>query len=268
MTSSFSTRIIRDFSRAAQTYDRHALLQRKVADQLFNRSAHIWQADHRKANILDIGCGTGYFHELLRKNKIYTPIAQLDISHEMCKIAASYASLPEYGDTFTYCADMHNLPFAKDTFSSIFSSMTLQWADGIGKCLLEAKRVLAPKGSFAFSLVGEGSIHELTEAFCLAGHAPPIHHFINKPELDWQLKHAGFSVTILYQDSITLLHRDFRSLIRSIKGVGASYKNVHNPGLKGKNYFIDVETAYRNKFSTTEGLPLSWNIIYAVVENA
>ena len=108
MTPSIRKKIIRDFSKAAKTYDNYAILQRMVADKLFDRATSICSI--KDSPILDIGAGTGYFHELLRKNKIYTPLVQMDISYEMCKTAAKYASPPEYGATYTCVADMANLP--------------------------------------------------------------------------------------------------------------------------------------------------------------
>ena len=43
----------------------------KTISELFTKT--------RGQRLLDIGCGTGYFHELLRKNKIYLPLPILRV---------------------------------------------------------------------------------------------------------------------------------------------------------------------------------------------
>jgi malonyl-CoA O-methyltransferase len=69
--------IIRNFNKAAANYDQYATLQRKASDYLFT----LISKNISKANlVIDAGSGTGYFHELLRKNKLYCPLVQLDIA--------------------------------------------------------------------------------------------------------------------------------------------------------------------------------------------
>lgn len=250
---------MRDFSRAAKTYDHYALLQRNVTDKLFEI------CKPSSGVVLDIGCGTGYFHELLRKNKIYLPLVQADISQEMCKVAASYASSIEYGGTYTCALDMHNLPFADNSFSSIFSSMTMQWSQVLKQVISEAKRVLINKGNFSFSIVADGSLHELREAFLLAGLNPPIHDFISHAQIETTLRQIGFSTYEIYNETITMFYEDIYSLLRAIKNIGASYKGTHHNGFRGKGHFVEVARIYQDKFFSSKGLPASWNITYVKV---
>jgi len=257
MSLPFKQKIMRDFSRAAKTYDNYAILQRKVADHLFR----LLKLNNDR-NILDIGCGTGYFHELLRKNKLYYPLYQIDISKEMCAVAASYASPEEYGGTYTSTCDMHNLPFAANSFSTIFSSMTMQWSEDLEKVFLEAKRVLENNGNFAFSIVGEGSLLELKQAFEFAGLNPPIHSFLGIDEIKEKIINAGFREFEISSETITMYYENINTILRSIKHIGASYKSNQAGGLRGRGYFAEVEKIYHNNFADKNGLPLSWNITY------
>jgi malonyl-CoA O-methyltransferase len=111
-------RIKRDFNQAAYTYDQYAILQRKVADLLF-KIAKIKFANNSR--ILDAGCGTGYFYELVKKYRYNWQIHQLDMALNMCKIAKSYAS----EDCYTYCGDMENLPLKNNSADGIFSSLAM-----------------------------------------------------------------------------------------------------------------------------------------------
>lgn len=256
MTTSFNSRVSHDFSKAAHTYDTHAALQRKVAENLFALLGK------PQGLTLDIGCGTGYFHELLRKNKIYEPLVQMDIAMAMCQLAASYGSPPEYGATHTCAADMHKLPFADGSFANIFSSMTIQWAEDMAQVFAEIRRTLTDDGKFALSIVAEGSLHELQTSFVQAGYAPPIHKFENEAFISQQLQKAGFSKYDISCETITLYYPDIFAIIAAIKGIGARYKGSREGGMKGKGYFIKIQEVYKQQFGNEKGLPLSWNIIY------
>lgn len=256
MTLTLQEKISRDFGRVAHNYDNYALLQRQVAEKLFYEFTIV------PGVMLDIGCGTGYFHELLRKNKIYLPLVQTDIASEMCQIASGYASPPEYGATHTCVADMHHLPFANETFSGIFSSMTMQWSHDPVKVFSEIARLLAPNGTFACSLVSQGSLAELYQAFVLAGYTPPIHEFYSQNELGAALKSAGLTIGKIHAEIITLHYDDVISLLRSIKNVGASYKGSRYSGLRGKNYFSEIEKHYRSNFAGENGMPVSWRVVH------
>ena len=102
-------RIKFDFNKSASHYDIYAALQRQVAEKLFYLSKHNYNDEQF---VLDLGCGTGYFHEILRKNKIYCQIYQLDLAINMCQIAHSYKS----EKCHTICGDMEQLPFIDGWF--------------------------------------------------------------------------------------------------------------------------------------------------------
>lgn len=258
MNITLNEKIIRDFGRASKDYDNYAVLQRQVADRLFA----MVKSQFGDGVVLDIGCGTGYFHELLRKNKIYLPLVQMDISPRMCEVSASYASPPEYGGTYTCVSDMHFLPFKDNAFSVLFSSMTMQWATDVKQVFQEAARVLKPGGKFAFSIVGNGSLKELNEVFKTSGQVPPIHKFYSETEIIMQIANCGFNGYKVSSENITMYYDDIFGLLGAIKGVGASYKGVRGVGIKGKNYFLDIDALYKNTFFSEKGLLASWNIIY------
>jgi malonyl-CoA O-methyltransferase len=265
MSLTFHEKIIRDFSRAARNYDIHAILQRKVSDRLFNiikSDKQLSTMPNSFGNILDIGCGTGYFHELLRKSKIYAPLWQTDISQEMCKIAALYSSPPEYGATYTSVCDMHHLPFADKAFSTIFSSMAMQWSENLHEVFLEAKRVLTKNGRFFFSIVGDGSLQELKKTFTQAGFSPPVHDFLSLNDVKEKLITSGFREIEISDQTIIMHYENIQNMLREIKNIGASYKSSQAKGLRGRGYFLQLEKIYNDRFLQERGLPLSWNIIY------
>jgi malonyl-CoA O-methyltransferase len=263
MTQPSKQAIIRDFDKAAQNYDEHAIVQRETANHLFSL---IKPRLSNETIVLDAGCGTGYFHELLRKNKIYCPLTQIDIAFGMCTKADEYASPPEYGGTHTCVADVESLPFSADSFDIVFSSLTLQWACDISTPLAEINRSLEPHGRIAISTIGAGTLHELADSFAQMDTLPHINNFITQEKLKSALQSSGYKNIQISQKTITQQHKTLRDLLQSIKGVGAAYKSTAPRKYLGKNYFAKLEQIYYENFPQNDLLPASWNIIYAVAD--
>lgn len=263
MNGSGKKNIIRDFDRAAKNYDQYALVQRKASDKLFDEiKNHIGDGKI----ILDAGCGTGYFHELLRKNRKYCELHQMDISPQMCKIAAEYAAPDEYGKTLTINADIENMPFEAECFDIIFSSFTLQWLGDNKKALSEISRCLKHNGKIALNILADGSLFQLRKSMENIGVVPSINEFITIDAFKNAAGDSGFKNINAYSEEIIIYHKTFKDLLHSIKGVGASYKEKRSSGYLGRDYFKKLEEYYIDKYATKEGLPLSWHVIYLMAE--
>ncbi len=237
-------------------------MQRKASDSLFSIIKHNISPTNL---VLDAGCGTGYFHELLRKNKIYCPLVQADISVNMCAKAAEYASPIEYGGTYTVAGDIDSLPFAEGLFDLVFSSLTLQWSHDIAASLGEMRKVMKTAATLAISVIGQGTLRELSESFSAMDGLPHINNnFTISDALYSNLAAAGFSDISIVEEEITDYHSDIMGVIKSIKGVGAGYKSLENRPYLGREYFKRLGAVYQEKFGNENGLPASWSIIYAV----
>jgi malonyl-CoA O-methyltransferase len=65
----------RSFSRAASSYDEHAVLQREVGERLLQHLDPIRIAPRR---VIDLGCGTGAAFDALRKRYPDAPLVGID----------------------------------------------------------------------------------------------------------------------------------------------------------------------------------------------
>lgn len=259
MTSIFKQKISRDFNKAAASYDEHAILQRKAADNLF---LTIKDAISNESLTLDAGCGTGYFHELLRKNRIYCKLLQTDIAYNMCKKSAEYASPPEYGGVYTFTSDIEKLPLAQQSVDIIFSSLTLQWTD-LDKSLSRLYKALKNNGKIAIATIGEGTLFELKQASLIGNKSLNINeNFKNEKEIKELFLKNGFKNIETQLQTIKIEHDTLKKLLTSIKGVGAIYKGNSSGQYLGKDYFNQVEQNYQENFSNNTKLVASWNIIY------
>ncbi|MDB2414969.1 methyltransferase domain-containing protein [Rickettsiales bacterium] len=256
--------IANSFNRATKSYDENAFLQRKISENLFE----LIKSDIDKNHIiLDGGCGTGYFHELLRKNRLYSTIIQCDIAKKMCDIAHLYASPAEYGLTYTINADLEYLPFKNDSIDLFFSSMTMQWCSDLEKTINLIHKILKPSGKVAIAITAENSLYELTSSFAKIDSLYHTNEFVKQEYVKNIVEKNGFKNISINKNTETYYYDDIYELLGSIKNIGGNYVKNRNKSYPGKNYFNKLENQYRKLHSQNgEKLPLSWEILYITAE--
>lgn len=192
-------KIADDFSRAAQSYDAHARLQREVL-------AHLWALveDHAPRNILDVGAGTGHLAQTIGADY---EVTQLDIAPGMCDVAA------EYGETI--CADMHAIPLDDASVDMVFSSLALQWSDAPEQAVNEMLRVLKPGGILAIATLSDGTLAALEQK--LRGR---VRAFQAIPQAE------NIDIITHEQQTKNERYNELAELLRTLKGLGAQNKTA------------------------------------------
>ncbi|QYK06690.1 methyltransferase domain-containing protein [Shewanella zhangzhouensis] len=228
------------FSRAHQ-YDCHNLLQRLTANKLQTKAG-------LRGHLLDIGAGPGTDFSLFPVNRVTT----VDIAFAMCQrlrcLHPSYEAV---------CADASALPFADGRFDCLYSNLALQWCSDFTVAVAEAYRVLKPGGRGYFAMVCDGALPELEIlGFC-------VNHFAPAPQMASAFSDHDWCELSTEVATETLHFDDLRTLLYSIKGVGASAR--HGAGqakaLRGRaDWLARVDNAERTR--TPKGLPLSYQILY------
>lgn len=104
---------------------------------------HLSRVDLKRP-ILDIGCGFGEFALAFADEPI-------DMGVDICAKDLYVASKTKKYKNLTL-ADARDLPFADNTYASIFSISTLEHIDNADKALKEAYRVLKPGGTLFLTL--------------------------------------------------------------------------------------------------------------------
>lgn len=97
-----------------------------------------------KANVLDVGCGSGWAARLLGQNGGH--VVGIDVSDEMIRVAREQST--NFAKVEYQVASAENLPFPDSTFTHAFSMESLYYYADIGKAVREIARVLQPGGSF------------------------------------------------------------------------------------------------------------------------
>ncbi len=153
MTSASIKNKIKDsFSRASKTYDKHSETHQNIANHLIHHCPERFP----DGPIIDLGAGTGVLTQKLFKftgegSNLYA----LDISEQML------LTLDEQHKAVNLiCGDIDSLPLAKNAFSLLASSTSLQWTEvkNIPQLILDS---LKPQGVFAVAIILEGTFDEL-----------------------------------------------------------------------------------------------------------
>lgn len=274
-------KIKKSFSRAAGTYDTHSGLQREVADLLAERiRAHINRyagaigpacggADGTPTlhagpgtalDVLDVGCGTGWVIEALRRVLPTARIIGLDISLAMLGKARE-----KPGAIALVASDCEALPFADRSFDVIASSLTYQWSGDLKASIREAVRTLRPGGLFAFSTLGPGTLREIYECCSsVCEYQRPV-AFKGVDEISALIEEAGLEAVTIENIGIVKNYPHLMELARTLKNIGASpNRSIKGSGLSGNGLLKEAGRVYAERHPAPDGpgITATYDVIY------
>jgi malonyl-CoA O-methyltransferase len=245
------------FNRAAPTYDDAAALQREVADRLLERLEWI---RFQPAEILELGCGTGYCTRVLERRYRKARIWALDIAEAM--LAQTRRGGRWFGRTRYLCGDVERLPVADRSVDLLFSSLTLQWCDDLDSTFAEFQRVLRPGGMVMFTTFGPDTLGELRAAWAQVDGHSHVNRFLDMHDVGDAMLRAGLGEPVMDVDRITVHYPEVRGLMRELKAIGAHNVTAGRPsGLTGRRRLKAVEEAYE-AMRAEPGLPASYEVVY------
>lgn len=245
--------IARAFSRAAESYDHAAGLQRTVAEHLLS-SVYV----SGSCAVLDAGCGTGFLTQALQPVSHFN--LALDLAPGMLQATRKRCGNP----VARVQADMQSLPVGDARMDCIVSSLALQWCAEPTRFFAECRRVLNPDGSLCFSTFLPGTLHELQQAWQNVDDAVHVNTFVDMHTLLDGLHQAGFHSVEADVQTLARYYPDLRTLAQELKAIGAHNMNPGRPtGLTGKHRWQQLQQAYET-FRQAEGLPAHYEVLYVV----
>lgn len=245
------------FSRAAASYDSVAELQRDVGGVLLSRLPQ----GLRPTRWLDMGCGTGYFSRLLGERFGTCEGLALDIAEGMLEHAR-----PLGGAQHFIAGDAERLPLQTQSCELIFSSLAVQWCADFPAVLNEAYRVLKPGGVLAFASLCVGTLYELRDSWRQVDGLVHVNRFREFATYQQFCTASDLRVVSLETSPHVLYYPDVRNLTHELKALGAHNLNPGRPGgLTGRARIKGLIDAYE-QFRQTQGLPATYQVVYAVLE--
>ena len=241
------------FSKAAVQYNSIASVQRIIAKQaLANLPVDL------QGTALDIGCGTGiHTQTLASKGAAATGV---DIAEGMLAQARKM-----YSDPIFVEGSAVDLPFSDSQFSTVFSSMALQWVSDTRLVANEIARVLKNGGLAELAIMVAGSFSELKTARKVAQlpqaetYMPTTAQWVNG------FKQSGLSLQRVITKDYVDTHCDIMSLLRSVKGVGAGEAGRKQPPLTRRD-IKKLAMAYSNMSGVESKLPLTYRVSHFRLE--
>src|SRR3990167_727796 len=244
------------FSRAAESYDSVAALQRNVGQQLLAQLP----AAISPVRWLDLGCGTGYFSRALGERFPASQGVAVDIAEGMLQHAR-----PRGGAQHFIAGDAERLPLQSASCDLLFSSLALQWCADFAAVLREAKRVLRPGGVLAFSSLCVGTLQELRDSWQAVDGFVHVNRFRRFEDYQRLCAGSGLTCVSLQTSPETLYYPDVRSLTHELKALGAHNLNPGRPGgLTGRARMLALLNAYE-RFRQPRGLPATYQVVYGVL---
>lgn len=191
----------------AGNYDRHAAVQRKVADRLAARIRRLGLP--REARILEIGCGTGFLGEGLIGRMPFVHYAMTDIAPGMLDRARR-----RFGGTshLDFAVMDGATPDRDGPFDLVCSSLAMQWMPDLGAAVARLRALLSRDGKLAFTTLAAGSFAEWRAAY---GATMPGTPDYPSPAA---LREFGIDVSV---ETIEHAYDGARDFLRALKAIGA-----------------------------------------------
>jgi malonyl-CoA O-methyltransferase len=266
--------VAQHFSRAAQSYDAAAILQKEVAFRLAERWPFVTMQPQQ---VMDLGTGTGFLAQHIQQYYPQTQLVAVDLSETMLKQCRSkllpastwwqkFNPFANSANAAFVNADAYQLPFADSSMDMLVSSLMLQWCDDLPKVLAECRRVLKPNGVLFMASLGPDTLKEIRLAWQAVDDERAEHtlNFADLHDLGDALSRVGFSDPVCDVEHITLTYANVTAALKDLKAIGATNASVQRQkGLMGKDKWHAFLAAYEAQAMSDGRIPATFEVVYA-----
>ena len=254
--------VAHSFSRFAESYNEHAFVQKEIGQRLLERC--LWLRDSPK-RILDLGSGTGMMIPFLKKAFPKAEIVELDRAFGMLLQSKNDRSLWDKlrATKSLIQGDLESIPFQANTFDLIYSNCTLQWANDLNHAFKEVARVLTPKGSFFFTTLGPGTLHEIKGCFQEIDEFPHVHDFVDLQSYGDLLFKSGLDSPVVDQAPLTVTYQNLNACLRDLRNTGARNLNPdRSKGLTPPSKAKKLQQLFQKQLDQKGHFPCTYEVIY------
>jgi malonyl-CoA O-methyltransferase len=239
----FEQRVIDSFSKHVKTYDRHAQLQRSMAERL---AALIPNPFAKK--ILEIGCGTGVFTRHLLTRSPSTLILN-DIAPLMIEHLQNHLEIPSNSKFLVGNAEKIQIPKVK----LIAGNAVFQWFQNTQNTLQRFHSSLEKEGCLAFSTFGPRTLEEFRSTASFDGPT----HLLSQRRWKTLLTQAGFELQTFQTETRQIFFQNTQSLIKNLQQIGAAPLRILKSG-----ELRQLIRDYDREYSSPQGVYTNWELFY------
>ncbi|MBF0182774.1 MAG: methyltransferase domain-containing protein [Magnetococcales bacterium] len=248
-------RLRRNWQRAALSMAAEDGLLRRLDQALLERLEDIRLTPQR---VLELGGRTGLLAAALQKKWPKAEIVSLSVGG--LRGGRSEWRLPWQRYPKVLEGELLHLPFARQQFDLVISSMVLHWSNDLPAVMREIRRVLAPDRLLLFTVAGSASLQELNH--CLAQRDAERQEAVRPrgpllpslPGLGDLLLASGFVLPVVDREQAIVPVTDVQSLWRQLQAMGSGNPlRQQTGGLRGRGYRERLQTLYQQQFCLPDG---------------
>jgi malonyl-ACP O-methyltransferase BioC len=232
----FEQSVIESFSKHVKTYDRHAQLQRSMAERLASLVQNSFPY-----KILEIGCGTGVFTRHLLARSPSTLILN-DIAPLMIEHLKNHLEVPSNTKILAGNAERIQIPKVK----LIAGNAVFQWFQNPSKTLQRFHSSLEKEGYLAFSTFGPKTLED---------EGPT--NLLSQKRWKTLLTQAGFELISFQTEARQIFFQNTQSLIKNLQQIGAAPLRILKPG-----ELRQLIRDYDREYSSSQGVYTNWELFY------
>lgn len=233
------------FLRASKTYNKEAVVQKKIIDKLIEELKK-----HERKNydsILEIGCGTGLLTKEIIDNFNFKHLNVNDIcpNHLLDGLENSITSYIE--------GDAENIPLPKNQ-DLVISCSAIQWFTSIDNFFSKINNTLNKDGIFAFTSFGKTNLKEIKTITSKGLEYKSL-------EENKELVSKHFEIIYCFEQEIKLYFPSAKEILRHLKLTGVTATSQKPWTKKDLNQFSEE---YDKLFKSEKGFELTYNPIYFI----
>ncbi len=235
--------IVNSFSKYVKSYDRHAQLQKTMAERLASMLP-----DPLPDCVTELGCGTGVF----TRHLLAHPVGKLvlnDISASMMDHLKEGMTLPE--NTKLIIGNAERAEFYPTDL--IVGNAVFQWFADPQQTLNHLFQFMNPDGTLVFSTFGPGTLKDFRET----GSLESPNTLYSQPQWKTMIEQAGLTLKESHVEFRKSFFPNTRALIRNLQQIGAAPFRLLKPG--GLRKLI---RDYDEKFIMEQGVYVTWELLY------
>ncbi|MFC1709050.1 methyltransferase domain-containing protein [Candidatus Omnitrophota bacterium] len=250
------------FSKASKNYDEISVIQREVADKLYDR-IKLTDSVH---NVLDVGIGTGYLSQRLKSEYPDLKVYGIDLAMGMLE-----RSRQKILDALLVQSDAKHLTFKERSFDLVVSNLAYQWVRDLKQALQSVKSVLKDKGKIYFTIFSDNTLRELREVIFESSSKDirmkqprSIGHLPNKSSLEQVLKEVGFEHIKIGLETQKQYYANLLELLNWLKMIGANryWSDSLYGGLSARNFIDSIAKKYDERFKDKGKIFATFEVIY------